>query len=254
MIGLGPPPLWLPPKPAIVRAGRIERAPLPVEAVLPGLAPVLARRAVGNAITTITFVASAGANAATITIPAGAQAGDVAVLFDLAHSTSVAAAPTSVTPANWTLIKETNEAVSRGSRAITSYKILAAGEPGSSVTGMNDDREDKVMLVFRGNVAVVTVTPSVWNGESTDGDPASQSVAASGGAAPLVVLGCAGDDNSNASFATASPAFDGTGTATDLDAIMGYKIYNSAPADHTIDMADLGSNNALHSGYLQFSA
>lgn len=40
MIDLGPPPLWTPPKPAIVRAGRIERAPLPLGAMLPGLAPV----------------------------------------------------------------------------------------------------------------------------------------------------------------------------------------------------------------------
>jgi hypothetical protein len=36
-----PPKLWLPPKPAIIRAGHLERAEIPREAVIPGLAPAL---------------------------------------------------------------------------------------------------------------------------------------------------------------------------------------------------------------------
>jgi hypothetical protein len=32
--------------------------------------------------------------------------------------------------------------------------------------------------------------------------------------------------------------------------IIGWKIYNSSPQDHTVDMNDLGNANLLISGYL----
>src|SRR3990167_4739618 len=79
--------------------------------------------AVGD-VTSITFVASAVANAATIVIPAGAQAGDVAVLCDYAHFTGGTTAPTTVVPTDWTSLVNSLEEVSQGTRHISSYKIL----------------------------------------------------------------------------------------------------------------------------------
>ncbi|MER8464177.1 hypothetical protein [Mesorhizobium sp. M1396] len=76
---------------------------------------------------------------------------------------------------------------------------------------------------------------------------------ASGQAIPLVVIGVAVGSGGTAVFSTASPAFDATQTAgSGAPVIAGYKLYNASPANHTIDMADLGIN-VLASGYLRFT-
>lgn len=267
-----PPPLWVPSRPAIVRpaehtllrpgflrpATRAEARAMIADAVRSRrLTRDEAERAlkfayihgppamIGAGAFTLTFNSSATANAATITIPAGALAGDLAVLFDCAYSTS----PGAVTPAGWTNVA--NATVTSVTRGMTHYKVLLAGDPGSSVTGMDETTVDKVMLVFRPSRAIVSVVASTWNADATTLNPASQTVLAVGVATPLVVIGGAGAASSTAAFVTASPAFDATVTTADSDAIMGYKVYNSAPADHTIDMDDLGSGNNLHSGYLR---
>ena len=49
MIDLGTPPLWAPPKPAIIRASRIEKAPLPIAVTVPGTVPVVGNQG-GTAI------------------------------------------------------------------------------------------------------------------------------------------------------------------------------------------------------------
>jgi hypothetical protein len=214
----------------------------------------LKRAAAGNAGgITLSFVASANSASNTITIPASAQAGDVAILFDFAVR-GQATEPTDVVPTGWTgIITHTfSVAGPTSGRARISYKILAGGDPGASVTGMNSDVEDKVMLVFRGSQAISAVNAAGWDLVTGTGNPSSQTVAASGGAAPLVVFGMADVNNGTAAFSTASPAFDATVANSDADMLAGYKIYNSAPADHTIDHNHTGSN-ALGSGYLELS-
>lgn len=293
--------LWLPPKPAIIRAAEPWQIGLNNHLKLRGLprevrrgiiseikrlelsSPQIQREALkdlskysklnlrkslliytpigwwkstGNAITSITHVAdTSSAGLGTITISASAQAGDVAVFSDFTTNTNNGTPPTAVNPGSeWTLIQDTTLSDTNGYRMSTYYRILDSGDPGSTITGMDDNREDKVMSVFRGNVAVVTVTPSTWNEEATMGNPASQSVLASGGTAPLVVIGVAAVDSGTAAFSTSSPAFDATVANSDTDIILGYKIYDSSPADHTIDMNDLGAGNTLQSGWLAFSA
>jgi hypothetical protein len=201
------------------------------------------------ALTSITFVDSATSTSSTITIPAAAQAGDVAILFDYAQASS--GIPTDIVPTGWTGIIT---ATSAQLRSRISYKILAAGEPGTSVTGLDGDVEDKVMLVFRGNIAATAVSAEDWALECTSANPSSQTVNASTlGTAPLVVLGMAAHTAATAAFSTASPAFDATVLNSDSDIIAGYKIYNSGPADHSVDMNDLGSFNALGSGFLELT-
>jgi hypothetical protein len=200
---------------------------------------------------TVSFVDSATSTSSTVTIPAGASIGDLAVLFDDGSNSS--GAPAEVVPTGFTQIGASLSIGGvGGSRSVVSYKILAAGEPGSSITGVNGDlRNQKVILVFHSNLsAFVSATPSTWNGELTSGNPALQTVSASGQAAPLLVLGQAYVTTATpASFSTASPAFDATvGTTNSL--LAGYKIYNSSPADHSIDQDDLGSGNTPRSGYV----
>lgn len=202
------------------------------------------RRARPTSGLTLSFNTSAVSNANTITIPAGALVGDLAVLFDQCFGGT-----TDVIPTGWTGIA-TATAGGAGSRGRISYKVLVGGDPGASITGLDATSEDKVMLVFTPSATIATVTVSTWNIASTALDPASQSVLASGQATPLVVLGSSSVNGGTAAFATASPAFDATVATADADLLVGYKIYNSSPADHTIDQNDLGNDQIPASGYL----
>jgi hypothetical protein len=197
-------------------------------------------------VSTITYVGMAESGSANITIPATAQTGDIAALYDLAISGSL---PALVTPSGWANRVNTTSGVAV--RLAVSTKILESGDAGASITGMDGSSLDtKMMLVFRPNILIGTATYSTFTGEATTGDASSQSIAASGQSAPvLVIAGCG--TNSGPVFSTASPAFDAEVTAT-VNLRMGYKIYNagSTPASHTIDMASLGSRNSLWGGYI----
>lgn len=193
----------------------------------------------------LAFFASALSTASTITWPASVAAGDIAVIVDCARNT-LATNPGAVTPSGFTNM--VNNIGIGNSRYMVSRKLLLGSETGA-LTGMNGTAaNDKVLLVFRGGATALS--SSTWNQEGTTGDPASQSVLASGGVAPLVVVGAAFAQTGSAVFSTASPAFDATVINGSTDLRVGYKIYNSAPADHTIDMADLGTN-FLASGWLE---
>lgn len=196
------------------------------------------------------FVASATSiDSATIVIPSGAQAGDWAILFD--HIFNNSPSPTEVVPAGWTQI---GSSLTNGTtrRWVVSHKILVAGDPGATVTGMSPSTDsDKVMFVFRGANPYASATPSTWNGEQTTLNPASQTVSASGQTAPLIVLGQAFVSNATAAFSTASPAFDATVATSSARMLAGYKIYDASPSDHTIDQNDLGNTNCLRSGYVR---
>lgn len=81
-----------------------------------------------------------------------------------------------------------------------------------------------------------------------NGNPAPQVITASSGTPPLVVIGCFGVRGGISGWSF-SPTQDGSITFNDI--AMAHKIYNSSPADVTIDMADLGNVNTLISCYLQ---
>lgn len=198
----------------------------------------------------LSFVASAVANAANITIPASAAVGDLAVLFDYAFT--VGTTPADAVPSGWTsLVTASKSDGFNDARMTCSYKVLAGGEPGSSVTGLNSDSENKVMLVFHPSIAITTVTPSTWVGQVTAGNPTAQSILASGQPTPLLALAAACIEGGTGAFSVESPAFSATVATADADMLAGYTIYNSSPADHSLDMADLGTNNGLSSGYIR---
>lgn len=202
----------------------------------------------------LSFTTSATSTGSTITIPAGAAIGDFAILADFADGGSI---PSLVTPTNFNDIASAGVGSAFGGgvngRGAVSWKILVSGDPGTSVTGMNGGTSNaKVMLVFRPAVTLSSATPNTWDKEINTANPTAQSVTASGGTPPLVVFGVGATDAGTASFSTASPAFDGTVLTSDSDMIFGYKIYNSSPSDHSIDINDLG-RNYLASGYVAFT-
>ncbi len=111
-------------------------------------------------------------------------------------------------------------------------------------------------LYFRSNYGIGVVTSASVNSQVTNNDPALQSVTASGGRVPLIVFGCAQCVFSNdPPFTTASPAFDQEVNllGSNLDFKVGFKIYNSSPQNHSIDMADIQANG-LSSFYLELKA
>jgi hypothetical protein len=219
------------------------------------LAPPPGFAVVGGGPTTLTFVNSTISNAATIAVHADALQGDLAVLFDISW-TAGAGVPTEVVPSTWTLCTTSSiqDAASNDTRLVASYKVLGAAPGGTSITGMDATSDNKIMMIFRPDAAITTVTPGSWNAQNTANDPASQSVTASGQATPLVVVATGYDVAGLLAFSSASPAFDAVIQETgQADMVAGYKIYNSSPANHTIDQIDEGNANVLASGYLRVS-
>lgn len=205
-------------------------------------------------VSEMSFVAASTASGTSISIPAAAQAGDLAVLHDYA-ATAGTGTQADVVPSGWTGI--VTSAFNDGSfnrRQRHSYKVLTPADIfAGSVSGMvGGAAVEKMMLAYRPVGAIETVTIPTWGAESTAGNPSSQNVSAAAQAAPLIVMGAAFSFSGTAAFSTASPAFGAT-QASASTLLVGYKIYNASPADHTIDMADLGFDNALASGYIRLS-
>lgn len=200
---------------------------------------------------TLAFRASARSTAETITVPASAEAGDLALLVDYAVSSAVEA-PAEVIPTDFTEIASA-AAESVRSRSVVSYKILNGTEAGNAITGMNGDSSNsKVMFVFSGGIT--SVTPSTFNVEQTGGDPAEQIVLAGAGTVPLIVIAAAASNATGSDFTTETPAFDATLTDADLPddrLIVGYSVYQSSPQNHTVDVADIAARNYLTSGYIE---
>jgi hypothetical protein len=170
------------------------------------------------------------------------------VLADFAVNTS--GTPASVTPTGFTLWK--SDPGTNSARLSLSYK-LAAGTESGSLTGMNGNlRNHKIMLVFRGTVAFTSLTASTAvSSGATDADPAAQTFAASGGTAPLVVIGatCVQTGGVMPDF-NMSPTQDGLYDNGVDNLKLGYKIYNVSPVDVTLDMGDDGVGNDIMGGYI----
>lgn len=187
--------------------------------VIPGH-PVLGRKAGPQ----ITFVASATSARANITIPATAQPGDLAVLFDIATSGS---AMSPVVPSGWAQIGTSLGGLGDAVMTVASRRVLEAGNPGSSVAGMDGNIEDaKIMLVFR-------PTMGTWGAPASGGEivatgnpgsATSQTIAT--GATPYVAIAAWGGNAApDAGF---SPAHDGQVTRG-ATRIARYRVFNNSP-------------------------
>lgn len=205
----------------------------------------------------LSLVTNTTADSRSITVPATAQAGDLVVILAYAINTLGTGYPTIGAPAGWTEITHLYNGPTDGdARTLYAlYKVIVSGDVSASInvlnsiTGVNYSTQ---LYVFRPTFEITTVTPSAWPSEITSSNPASQAANASSAGAPVIVLGLAGVYNTNPSFSTASPAWTASTSenAGNTRTITGYVIYNASPQNHTIDMNDLGSYNALMTGYL----
>lgn len=181
------------------------------------------------------------------------QANDVALYID--HC-GAADPPTAVTPSGFTLIMNDSGGGEPGNRAIVSWKKLTGSE--SAITGMNASSggsgqdNNKIGLVFRPSRNFTSITFSTPQTSGiTSSNPAAITVNPSAETIPSVVVGMAGVYQGTVTFSTASPAFDAEINLSDNDLRAGYKIYNSSPASHSIDINDLGSGNWLAGFYFK---
>lgn len=144
-------------------------------------------------------------------------------------------------PSGFTKIFPAGNTGTNSQHMTLSYKKLIGSESGSLTGQKGTSANGKVMVIFRGNVPIVTVTPSTpTNSGVVGGNPAAQNILASGGVAPLIVLGCFGA-SAAINPRTWSPSADGEANASNSLCYVGWKIYNSAPANVSIGMDDEGA-------------
>jgi hypothetical protein len=217
--------------------------------VIPGIGGILAAR---NRVTSVSFQASATSLASTITVPADAVGGDLAVLLDIAQTESDPA-PAEFVPTGFTKVATTDNRL----RMVASYSVLTGSPGGTTITGLDSTYEAKILLIFRPNSPINAIVSSTWNAEGAGANinPALQTVVASGQDAPLICFGAAGRSGSTApAYTTNSPALTSLtvgGTARSLR--FGYRIDNSSPSDQSVDIGAGGSGVwvALASGFLR---
>lgn len=200
-----------------------------------------------DASITLSFVDSATSTGETITIPAGAQEGDVAVLFD--WSQQIYWATTELVPTGFISIDQDTviDLYQPDTSVVASYRELGSGEGGSSVTGMNHSINRKVMLVFRPSAPISSITITGKTSELTNNDPAAQTSPA--GSSPLVKVAVSASNNS-ASFTTEIPTMNKVSVSS---MVAGYLIYNSSPQSQQVDRNDDAWGNWLMSCNIEVS-
>lgn len=136
-----------------------------------------------------------------------------------------------------------------------SYKLAVGTEGGTTLTGMAGAVfAAKILTVFRPSIAATALTVGSVAEEGINGDPGGHVVAASGGTPPLIVFGRYSNADlfdQNISPRTFSPAADGELQPSLINSFyLKYKIYNSSPANVTVDMGDENAGTILQSFYL----
>jgi hypothetical protein len=196
----------------------------------------------------IAFRTSATSSATTLTAPSTIVAGDLLVWSE--NSVNTSTIPTSVVPTGFTSIS--NNSVGTNRRIITAYKIAVSGDASSTITGMTTNNSlTKMLLVFSTNGATSASVFDIGY-ETTNNDPTAQTITSGTGTPPLVSIGYVRTGSGTYSM---TPTEDGVVSTNDdvAGSFFVYKIYNSSPADVTVDATDGGNNNTINSFYIQVS-
>jgi hypothetical protein len=207
---------------------------------------------------TVSLLAAVTSTVASITMPAGVRAGDLALLFDAPAGGN---SPRVVPPGFTSLYAIATTGGWGRHHGVAQRLIASASEGGTTLTGSAGTvdvgtgivNSRKILLVFRGNVPFKTATyvPGVSGG--TNGNPGTITLLSGAGAPPLILWGCL----STTTHATTpfeapwtTPAF---GAEVFVEALrVGFTIVNrgNTPANQALDMADLGSSNMLTAAYI----
>lgn len=271
MLDLPPhPSLWIPPKPAIIRAAgmpkradfyRDVRKERDAIGVMPVFCPGhgLAMASVSVAYTGMHTARSAGSQS--ITLPAVID-GDVifyGIGFINSGGTTAIAQPATAT--------SIGNAVATGTTTsgyACSWEVLTTAMTGATRTatfsGGTSPQGFMDYIIFRPNVPATSVSVQSPHFEGTANAPAGQSITSGSGAAPsVVVVGWCAHVAVNTTqmtgtlFSGADAVLTGELSAGSFRSSLCYKIYNSSPADLAVAIADGGSSTGLCSFYFQFT-
>jgi len=181
-----------------------------------------------------------------ITLQAGIVQGQILILFDYASGSGD---PSPVTPSGWTMVVNMGGA---NRRLTMLYKVADGTESGTTLILMSGgvEVEKKCLVISTGKLSP-TVSASTPVEQVTDGDPASQLIAASGAAQSAILLACA--CSTGVSTPVISPSSTFTELYTSRDWIRMYYLLQSSPADVTVDVNDCGLDNKFGSFYLSVS-
>lgn len=200
-----------------------------------------------------TFVTSTTGNNVNKAIPsAGVVAGDLCVIFDSGLKTT--GSVSAVTPSGFTFVG--GDTATDGSNNLgcrISAKILESGDIGGTVTGINGPDDSRyITAVFHPSTTIRGFTVNSPNNDGTSGNPAAQTITASGETKRAVLMLGSMRATGAVSPRTATSMTEIAGSATTHYAH--YRIFNvgDATADQTYDMDDEGVNILL-SAYLTFT-
>jgi len=206
----------------------------------------------GGTLTTIARIATTSAvNNNTINAPASINAGDLLVLFDSGRGSVGPTPAADVIPSGWTGIYThiTVVGASLGMRTRVSYKIADGSEDSSNIVGMSDLSISKVMIQYRGNIAITGVALSTPVTDGQAGDPAAQTVAVSGATQPVIAWANYVTDT------TLSAAISGITASNTYSPVAQHTVkdFLTPASSFTVDMNDDGDGNMLSSFYAELS-
>lgn len=193
----------------------------------------------------IKLLTSVTSEASTIVVPSSVRAGDLLLLLDhTLHSTT----PANVVPTDFTQIATL---LISTDRVTFSYKIADSNDEGDTLTGLNgSNSNDKLLAVLRPNRAITGVSVNDLDGVVTVSDPAAQTVTASSGTPPLLVIGAYACRDTVAEINPRTFTVDGV-DAKDWEAShdggtvelhLAGAFFTEAPPDVVVDMQDEGGN------------
>ena len=201
----------------------------------------------------MSFVASTGSEGSSnLTLSESLLAGDLGIWIDIDKRGSLfsTVVPTGFTPFyDVTAVLGTEQF-----GVVLAYKILVTGDISSSKTGISGTGNTaKLCAIFRPSSSLSAVIPqNPINFQFTANNPPAQNILAAAQTPPLINFGVVYEDD-GCNFTTVSPSFDGVVSSGAVNRIrFGYKIYNTAPANQSVDSQDYG-DNFLASGYIRVS-
>lgn len=202
-----------------------------------------------------TFVASANADADTISYPAGTQVGDLLVFFDGASSFATG---TFAYPTGWTGIANSIINITGDTVVASSYLVTASATgtvKGNYTTSTGTGQRRKIIAVFRPSNPIATVSlSSTISSVMAASSPASQNINATLATSPAI---CIAHGRRFGSIPTTSPTWPqqlttifGSGAGHQA----GYDIQNGAKTSKTIETIGFGTEySGMQSYYITAS-
>lgn len=158
-----------------------------------------------------------------------------------------------VLPSGWTFINEIDDA----REMAAAYKISNGTE--TSVTVAHDSFTDTQVMLFRGDVPILSVTAAGYQAVVTSGNPANHNIASGSGTAPVLVIAdftaSGGTDEGDIALSPTTGA-SSTGFAyveTSGADLAAFAIWEASPINTACDVGDRGSFTGMQSFYLSLA-